>query len=388
MVDADPPPFLVLVHGFLDDAAIWQPVLDELGASGKEAVAVDLAGMSGRPDEPGPYTLDRYVDDVTAAVDATTGPLVLVGQSMGAQIAELVAAARPDRVAGLALLAPVPLAGTHLPEEAVAPFKGLGGSADAQRCARQQLSASFPPAELDRLSTAGARIAVDAVPQFVDAWNTGDPAGTGPSAFTGPVLVLRGAADPFCTAEVVEAGVLSRFPGARTAAVEDAGHWVHAEQPRAVGEHLASLLAEMGAPAGNRAAGVERQGWTTAFEEKTPTAFGQAFAPTVQLQAGTLHRPVVGPEAVQQVMAAASGIYESLTFTHQAGAGVRTYLEWEATAFGGTRLQGVTVLTKDDEGRIVDVAIHHRPLAAALAFSRELGERLAGTIDRDHFHQG
>jgi len=47
-------------------------------------------------------------------------------------------------------------------------------------------------------------------------------------------------------------------------------------------------------------------------------------------------------------------------------------------------LRGVTVLTKDADGRIVRAAIHHRPLGAALRFSAELGERL--TEIADHFY--
>jgi hypothetical protein len=38
-------------------------------------------------------------------------------------------------------------------------------------------------------------------------------------------------------------------------------------------------------------------------------------------------------------------------------------------AFGGTPVSGVTVLTKDEEGRIAEIAIDHRPLQAALTFS-------------------
>jgi hypothetical protein len=48
----------------------------------------------------------------------------------------------------------------------------------------------------------------------------------------------------------------------------------------------------------------------------------------------------------------------------------------------------VTVLTKDEQARIVRVAIHHRPLGAALRFSAELGRRLAGRIDAAHFYDG
>jgi hypothetical protein len=34
------------------------------------------------------------------------------------------------------------------------------------------------------------------------------------------------------------------------------------------------------------------------------------------------------------------------------------------------------------------VAIHHRPLGAALRFSAELGDRLTGVIARDLFYDG
>jgi len=91
---------------------------------------------------------------------------------------------------------------------------------------------------------------------------------------------------------------------------------------------------------------------------------------------------------VKAVMAAASNIYESLVFTHEAVNGPRSYLEWKAVAFGGQELLGVTVLEKNEAGQIVRVAIHHRPLKAALRFSQELRERLGGAIDDSHFHIG
>jgi hypothetical protein len=88
-----------------------------------------------------------------------------------------------------------------------------------------------------------------------------------------------------------------------------------------------------------------------------------------------------------RVMGTASGIYESLQFTHEASSGPRTYLEWEAIAFGGLDLRGVTILTKDDSGQVVHAAIHHRPLGAALRFSVELRKRLTGVVDPRYFYE-
>ena len=126
---------------------------------------------------------------------------------------------------------------------------------------------------------------------------------------------------------------------------------------------------------------------TQAFERKSAEAFAQVFAPDIVLEASTLARPVEGLEQVKTVMGAASKIYKSLIFTHEAANGQRNYLEWEAQAFGEKRLFGITVLTKNDEGKIVRVAIHHRPLNLALKFSVELAQRLRGKVDASLFHQ-
>lgn len=99
-------------------------------------------------------------------------------------------------------------------------------------------------------------------------------------------------------------------------------------------------------------------------------------------------RPVEGRDQVKKVMGAASAIYESLRFTRETVDGQRTYLEWEATAFGGLPIEGVTILTKNADGQTLRAAIHHRPLGAVLRFSAELRTRLAGEIDADYFHQG
>ncbi|MFF7471938.1 alpha/beta fold hydrolase [Streptomyces sp. NPDC008092] len=372
---------VLFVHGFLDDQYVWDGLIGELTTPGVECVTLDLAGSGDRTGASGPFGYDRFAGEVGAVADALGKPFVIVGQSMGSAVAELVAAERPGRALGLVLVTPVPLAGTRQPDALTAPFRSLGGDGDAQRAVRTRLSTALAEADLDRLVVSGTRIRPETVRETVGCWNDGHPAGARPSRYPGPVLVVRGADDGFVTAELVAQGVAPRFAAPETVVVDRAGHWAHLEQPAVVAGHLDRFLAAV-LPT------VRASGWTGAFAEKSADAFGEAFADDVTLEASALTRPVEGRDPVKNVLAAASAIYDSLVFTQETVSGERSYLEWRATAFGGMRIDGVTVLTKNAAGQIVRAAIHHRPLGAVHRFSAELGARLAGLLDAGYFHRG
>ena len=368
-------PRLVFIHGFLDGAAAWDDVITALGAPAVDAVRVTLPGMGDRAGEVPPGSLDGFADDVVAQLQALEGPLVLVGHSMGGQLAELAAVRLQDAVRALVLVTPVLLQGMNLPGEAMQSFHALGGDPAAQRQVRRTFSVNLDPQRLEKLGRLGDVMAPAAVASIADLWNHGHPAGREPSRYRGPVTIVRGAGDGFITADVA-AGVQARFENAKIEVIEGAGHWPHVEQPQALARVLEPLVAT---PA------VAPQGWTRAFAQKSTQAFGDAFAPDMVLEASILTRPIVGADQVKTVMGTASGIYELVTFTHQAREGTRDYLEWEARAFGGEMLYGITILTKNAEGKVQRAAIHHRPLGMALKFSAELGRRLQGRIPSDHF---
>ncbi|PKW00004.1 pimeloyl-ACP methyl ester carboxylesterase [Amycolatopsis echigonensis] len=373
---------VVFVHGFLDDRHVWDGVVSQLDAPDFESVQIDLAGSGARADAEGPFDYDRFANDVGTVVDQLGKPFVMVGQSMGSAVAELVAAARPDRTMGLVLVAPVPLAGVGMPAEAIESFRGLGGDAEGQRALRKQLSVGMSDPDVERIVAEGARLRPDVVATLADCWNGGHPDGANPSRYKGPALVLTGAGDPFVTADAVSAGVAPRLPQAATVVVDGAGHWPHLEQASGVaariGEFFKRAVAEFPADAG--------QGWTQAFADKTADGFAQTFAAGAVLEASALNRPAEGRDLVTLILATASGIYESLAFTHEASHGSRTYLEWEATALGGVKLSGITVLAKNEDGKIEHAAIHHRPLGALQKFSGELRRRLDGQVDPSYFH--
>jgi esterase len=226
---------LLFIHGFLDDATVWDGVIASL--AGKVGVSrYDLPGFGTRSQavvDPRTVTLESLAGEASDMVARIDGPVIVVGQSMGSQVAELVAANHADRVHGLVLLTPVPLGGTQLPAEVVAPFRALGGDADAQRALRTQLSPNLGAHQLDRLVRIGGAVRRDVAARYVDMWNEGVRNAPETSAFTGRILVVRGGADGFVTEELL-ATISPRFVQADVRAIEEGGHWVHVEYPEAV----------------------------------------------------------------------------------------------------------------------------------------------------------
>jgi len=381
---------VVFIHGFLDAGAIWNDVVAALDPRlDVTSVTLDLAGMGAFGDVDGPYSLERYANDVAALVAKLDCPTVLVGQSMGAQIAELVARAHPEIVRALVLLAPVPLAGIHAPPTVVDSFKALAGDPDAQRKVRVQLSCALENDARERLVQLGVPVRSEVVSALVDAWNEGHPAGHERSAFTGPALVVRAATDGFVDAAMADA-VAARFVDVQRVTVERAGHWAHVERAEEISARISEILgetlgwwsSEADAPGGTPA-----HDWRQAFARKSPTAFVDAFAEDIELEASVLVKPVVGRALVGTVMETASAIYEQLEFGDQSASGRKQYLEWRARA-NGVELRGITVITRDERGAIRHVAIHHRPLEGALMFSFELGKRLREVLDGSYFYSG
>lgn len=99
----DGQPVLAL-HGWLDNAAVFEPLVPFLKAEFK-LVALDLPGhgLSSHLPARGHYTLDSYVESVLSAVDHLKwDTFSVLGHGMGAGIGYYLAALQPDRVPRLA----------------------------------------------------------------------------------------------------------------------------------------------------------------------------------------------------------------------------------------------------------------------------------------------
>jgi pimeloyl-ACP methyl ester carboxylesterase len=119
-------PGIVWLGGFLSDmqGTKAQAVDAWAGRVGRACLRFDYFAHGRSSGDFLQGAISRWRDDALAVVDALTeGPQILVGSSMGGWIAMLVAMARPQRVAGLLLIAPASdfteaLMWEQMPEEA------------------------------------------------------------------------------------------------------------------------------------------------------------------------------------------------------------------------------------------------------------------------------
>jgi pimeloyl-ACP methyl ester carboxylesterase len=127
------PPVLAL-HGVAESGAAFVPALLR-AARGHRAWAVDLRGHGASEHRPREYGIEAYVEDVLGVLETIGRPAVLVGRSLGAVVATVLAQEEHPLVAAvvveeppLHLLAPTPLRRLH---EQVLALRATGAPPDA-----------------------------------------------------------------------------------------------------------------------------------------------------------------------------------------------------------------------------------------------------------------
>jgi pimeloyl-ACP methyl ester carboxylesterase len=94
----------ILVHGSWAGAWGWERVLPYLAEAGHVVIAPDLPAHGTDRTPLQQATLSSYVNRINSFVDGESGPVILVGHSMGGAVISEVAETRPEKVSALVYL--------------------------------------------------------------------------------------------------------------------------------------------------------------------------------------------------------------------------------------------------------------------------------------------
>jgi pimeloyl-ACP methyl ester carboxylesterase len=257
-------PAVLLIHGLNGFKEAWGSLPSSLAGAGLRAVAVDLPGFGGTPAlrRTTPPALARAIEPILDRL----APVALLGHSLGTQVAMAAAAGRPERVRGLALLAPwvlrrprrlpprgisdllqLPVVGRPLARLAIAwARRSPRGRRDAFLSAVGDPRAlTGDPALAALLEEASARLARADLRVMADWAASGLGLDVRPLAprIAMPSLVVTGTLDRVTTPSGAR-WLAAALPAGRLVSLPGVGHFPHLEAPErvagAIVEHLAA----------------------------------------------------------------------------------------------------------------------------------------------------
>jgi len=229
-------PTLLIVHGLFGSGRNWGVIARHL-ADTRDTVTVDLRNHGFSPRHPTQSYPDMAAD-LAQVIATLTGPVDLLGHSMGGKAAMLLALTQPALIRRLVVADIAPIAYSHDQTRNIEAMRGLDLSHLTSRTeADRRLSATLPDPALRAFFLQSLDLkahppqwrlnldVLEAEMPLIVGW----PAVTG--QFPGAALFLSGAESSYVLPEHRPV-IRDLFPKSRFARLPGVGHWLHAEKPR------------------------------------------------------------------------------------------------------------------------------------------------------------
>lgn len=234
-------PPIVLVHGIACHRGFWAPQVERFGGEHR-VVAVDLRGHGGSDAPRERYTIESLAGDVAWMCEQLgLAGAIVVGHSLGGDVALELTAARPDLIAAAVMIDSVLLPGDGRVEFVRQLVRDLRGP-DGERVLRDYFGTFFGPhAEpglrtwvLDEAARTPSHVTSSIWEEWVNGWDD-----AGALTRCRPPLAYLDAGTP--NADLDRAVQL--YPSLVLGRTVDTGHFSQLESPEQVNAMLARLLA-------------------------------------------------------------------------------------------------------------------------------------------------
>jgi pimeloyl-ACP methyl ester carboxylesterase len=240
-------PLVVLVPGMGDLRSAYRFLGPALRGAGYRVACTDLRGHGDSDTTFASYGDVETAGDVIALIEELGGPAVVAGNSMGAGAAALVAAERPELVAGLVLIGPFVRNGETSVVQRLLLRVAIAKpwAATSWKAYLPKLYAGQRPADFDEYRdhvVASLRRSGYAKAFSLTARTNHDAAEARLTDVSAPALVIMGEQDPDFPDPRAEADWIARVLNAEVVMVAEAGHYPQSQRPDITTEAVLHFL--------------------------------------------------------------------------------------------------------------------------------------------------
>ena len=240
---------VMILHGLFGSISNWNPIAKKL-ADCFQIISVDLRNH-GDSEHAGNMTYPDMVEDIRGLMDSLDlSGINLIGHSMGGKVAMGFALTYPDITSKLIVVDVAPVSYEPTFHDYIAAMQTMPVANIKNRNEAEQYLADTIPESMIRqfllqnlvrkengfawrINLAAIGNDLETIAGFPENWPN--------SRYTGPTCFLAGERSDYIEPEHVQ--IISRlFPEALLHIIEQAGHWVHAENPAEATDRIRAFL--------------------------------------------------------------------------------------------------------------------------------------------------